>query len=79
MCEAELEVAGGGSVGQTIWILGSLWCSYTYLLTFYDIWILSQKEKYLTRNFMLLSNTVNPLKRSGVRWLHFKVFSAIQV
>ena len=23
--------------------------------------------------------TVNPLKRSGVRWLDFKVFSAIQV
>jgi len=22
---------------------------------------------------------VNPLKRSGVRWLHFEVFSAIQV
>jgi len=22
---------------------------------------------------------VNPLKRSGVKWLHFEVFSAIQV
>ena len=25
------------------------------------------------------TNRLNPLKRSGVRWLHFEVFSVIQV
>ena len=30
-------------------------------------------------NSIRYKNQVNPLKGSGVRWLHFEVFSAIQV
>ena len=33
----------------------------------------------LTRSSGLFSEAVNPLKCSGIRWLHFKVFSVIQI
>ena len=41
--------------------------------------LMAQKNSHFSPPALELNYTVNPLKSSGVRWLHFEVFGAIQV
>jgi len=60
--------------------------SYSYDNSFFESAVINKdqpnyRNMYLHNPILqaLLVDCINPLKHSGVRWLHFEVFSAIQV
>ena len=89
----EITITDVNSISKKKIIITNIFCGISYGKneenSFRSMYLLSAYYPVFTANKLLLSDgdrvlnnqicTVNPLKYSGIRWLHFKVFNAIQV